>query len=73
VSIPKVPVDPGITQEEQAVLHHLTEAWKKFVALKKKHPSDNDEFAYAIHLAQQKIGMRVARRVNPDFWTQPTD
>jgi hypothetical protein len=65
--------NPGIAPEEQEVLHHLIEAWKKFLELGKKHPSDNDEFAYAIHLAQQKIGMRIARRVDPEVWTQPTD
>lgn len=62
---------PGITQDEHEVLHHLVEAYTKFVALGAKHPDDNDEFRYAIHLAQQKVAMRVARRVDPDLWTQP--
>jgi hypothetical protein len=64
---------PGLTQEEREILDHLVEAFSKFSALGQKHPSDNSEFQYAIHLAQQKVGMRVARRVNPDFWWRPTD
>ena len=64
-------VDGGhlnLTEEEKEVLDHLKNAWNAFMNLDNKHPSDNSEFQRAIHLAQQKIGMRIARRADPDMW-----
>jgi len=61
----------GLTDEEKEVLNHLKEAWAKFVALENHIPHDLTEFNYAIHMAQQKLAMRVARRVDSDVWRQP--
>jgi hypothetical protein len=61
----------SLTDEEKEVLSLLAQAWAAFSELGEKHPSDNDEFRYAVHLCQQKVGMRVARRVDQDIWTQP--
>lgn len=58
----------GLTQEEKDCASHLMSAWNKFLALDKKHPSDDAEFLKAIHDAQKMIALRVARRVDPNFW-----
>lgn len=86
ITPPPVPIDPqimftsyscftqlftGLTGEEQAILHHLTEAFKLFIELDAKHPDDDDEFKEAIHAAQKMIALRVARRVDPYIWYQP--
>jgi hypothetical protein len=62
--------DESLTFEEKECLRLLSEAWKAFSDLGQKHPSDNPEFCNAIHDAQKLIGIRVARRVDPDIWTQ---
>jgi hypothetical protein len=61
----------GLTDGEKEVLNALKEAWEKFVALGSHVDHDLTEFNYAIHLAQQKLAVRVARRVDPDVWRQP--
>lgn len=68
-----VPPLPSVelTYEEKEVLSHLKEAWDKFLALGKHLPHDLTEFNTAIHQAQQKLALRVARRVNPEVWSQP--
>ena len=63
----------GLTFEEKEILGHLASAWDKFSALEQKHPDDNSDFLRAIHQAQQLIALRVARRVDLDVWSQPTD
>jgi len=60
----------ALTDAEKDVLLHLVKAWELFSNLDGKHPSDDQEFTQAIHVAQQKIGMRVARRVDTDIWKQ---
>jgi hypothetical protein len=62
---------PGLTQDEQEVLHLLRLAWDKFVALGSHREHDLTEYNYAIHLAQQKMAVRVARRVDGEIWAQP--
>lgn len=61
----------GLTDAEKEVLHLLKEAWQKFSELGSHTSHDLTEYNYAIHLAQQKIATRVARRVNPEVWSQP--
>lgn len=58
-----------LTPEERKVVAALAEAWNLYVALPIQHRSDGDEFAGAIHRAQDIVGMRVARRADPDVWT----
>lgn len=61
----------GLTAAEKEVLKHLVEAWKKYAALEGHVNADLTEFTYAIHLAQQLLALRVARRVDTDVWVQP--
>lgn len=46
----------------------LADAWNKFLALTGNRQDDVEEFRTAIHSAQSKIALRVARRVNPEVW-----
>ncbi len=69
-SVQLVPYN-GLTDGEREVLNLLKEAWQKFVDLGDHISHDLTEFNYAIHLAQQKMAIRVARRVDPDVWSQP--
>jgi hypothetical protein len=63
----------GLTDAEKEVLMHLKEAWDKYAALGKHLPHDLTEFNQAIHAAQEKLALRVARRVNPEVWSQPSE
>jgi hypothetical protein len=70
---PIQPIYPsnGLTNEEKEVLQFLKEAWNKFIALDKNSGDNIKEYQDAIHRCQQIIGLRVARRVDPDVWKQP--
>jgi len=61
-----------LTGQEEKVLNLLADAWNEFIKLDKRSSSDDQEFIQAIHTAQAKIGVRVARRVDPDIWRTPT-
>jgi hypothetical protein len=61
----------GLTYQEKEVLDDLKKAWDKFAALGDHISHDLTEFSYAIHLAQQKLAVRVARRIDTDVWRQP--
>jgi hypothetical protein len=70
---PQPTPDVVTSSEEQEILLHLVAAWNKFKDLANLAEHDLREFNYAIHLAQQKIALRVARRVDPLIWSQPND
>lgn len=59
--------------DEKAALEHLAAFWNAYVALPpQSHAStlDTDRTVRdAVHAIQSCLGMRVARRVDPDFWT----
>jgi hypothetical protein len=57
-------------KDEHEVLMHLADAWNKFLSLTGNRTDDVDEFRHAIHEAQSKIALRVARRVNPEVWSK---
>lgn len=57
-----------LTHEEISVLNSLVDAWNSFCKLDNILEHDADEFMKAIHIAQDKIAVRVARRVNPEIW-----
>ncbi len=57
-----------LSDEEIAILNHLADAWNSFCRLDNVLEHDADEFMRAIHLAQGKIAVRVARRVDPEIW-----
>ncbi len=68
---PFVNTPVSLTEEEKEVLYHLKEAWNKFVSLDKNSDDNLNEYRDAIHRCQQIIGVRVARRANPEVWRQP--
>lgn len=59
----------GLTDDEQRVLSHLADAWNGFLELFIEHSSDLHEFQSAIHAAQNVIAFRVAKRANPEVWS----
>ncbi len=61
---------PGLTADEKGVLTHLAVTWNVYGKLPYMHPADAKDFADAIHTAQRIIALRVARRTNPDVWSQ---
>lgn len=64
-----MPDDGVLTSSEKQVVRHLGLAWGHFVTLSRDHPSETAEFVRAIHAAQALVGLRVARRADPGFWT----
>jgi hypothetical protein len=61
-------VSQCLSKQEIIVLNHLANAWNEFCKLEERLDHDTDEFMKAIHIAQDKIALRVARRVNPEIW-----
>jgi len=60
-----------LTPEETDLLKKLGECYNLYNSLDKRSEADNKEFVDAIHRLQQIIALRVARRANPEVWTQP--
>ena len=63
--------DPGLTEPERALLRLLADTWNGYCQLPDRAHADDLDFNQAIHTAQRLIAIRVARRVDPDFWRQP--
>lgn len=57
-----------LTESETKVLTHLANAWNEFCKLENIAENDANTFMHAIHEAQARIALRVARRVDPEFW-----
>lgn len=51
----------------------LTEAMRAYMALPVGHPDEPDEFADAIHRAQDLLAVRIARRYHPAGWSSEHD
>lgn len=60
-----------LTPEERELLQRLGEVYNLYTALDKRSEADNKEFVDALHRLQQLVALRVARRVDPDVWSQP--
>jgi hypothetical protein len=58
----------GLTAREDTVMGHLAEAFNGFIRLEAHHPSEQEEFAAAIHRCQDLLAVRIARRRYPDGW-----
>jgi len=67
---PLVYLEISVDKDEHEVLMHLADAWNKFLSLTGNRTDDVEEFRHAIHEAQSKIALRVARRVNPEVWSK---
>ena len=63
----------GLTDTERNILCSLADAWNSFCELPNRSESDDEEFCLAIHTAQAKIALRVARRIDPGIWNQHYD
>lgn len=64
-------VPTGLTDGEKEILLLLLEVWNKFSSLPDHVGHDLNEFCYSIHMLQQKVALRVARRIDPLIWRQP--
>lgn len=58
----------GVTLQERAITEMLASAYRAFNALPQQTTLDMDRFCRAINDCQATIGMRVARRLNPEVW-----
>lgn len=58
----------NLTTTERMVLEYITNAWNAFQSLPIQHYSDVDEFRAAIHRLSDLVGIRVARRLEPELW-----
>lgn len=59
----------GLTDKEGEVADLLIEAWNKYIKLPKQHPTEIDEFMQGIHICQNLMTIRIARRCYPKGWT----
>lgn len=59
----------GLTESERKALNHLVEFWNAYVSLADTTGvRDTEEVREAVHKIQGVMALRVARRVDPDFW-----
>jgi len=58
----------GLTKKEQEVMDLLLKCYEKYLELKLQHPSELDDFVYAVHLIQGLISKRIVRRLYPKGW-----
>lgn len=58
----------GLTDEEGKVADLLIEAWNRYIKLPKQYPTEIDEFADGIHICQNLLAIRIARRCYPKGW-----
>ena len=57
--------EDGLTKKEGKVMDSLVSAWNDFVKLGYQHPSDEKDFANAMHQCQHTLMMRILRRDYP--------
>lgn len=58
----------GLTESEQLVVNHLSQAWNAFMALRPGNMDDIDDFRRAIHDGQRIIQSRALARQYPRYW-----
>lgn len=56
------------TKEEEKIMDFIVEAHNIFAGLEKTHPSEEQDWANAIHILQRLMGQRVLRRDYPDYF-----
>jgi hypothetical protein len=62
--------DAQLTLEEQVLVNRLADVWNLYLQLEPYDMLDSIDFSKAIHVAQNLIAVRVARRANPELWRQ---
>jgi len=58
----------GFTPKEQKVHEKLMECYRAFLDLTVEHPSEKNEFIFAVHLIQGLLTSRIIRREYPKGW-----
>lgn len=58
--------------EEKRILESLLDAFRLWLELEDKHPSDVQEFVFHLHALQTLVAWRVARRADPLTWGSAT-
>ncbi len=56
------------TDQEKSAVLLLAKAWEEYLNLPDRSNTDDAEFQRAIHMGQDVIRGRVARRADPEFW-----
>jgi len=58
----------GLTKLEQNAMDKLLECYGLYLQLKPQHPSEINDFVYAVHLIQGLLCKRIVRRLYPEGW-----
>lgn len=58
----------GLTYKEQEVLDALVTSFNKFSKLARQHPDEIRDFTDGIHILQNILTVRIARREYPKGW-----
>lgn len=61
-----------LSEKEQQILHHTTQAWNLFTELNQTHPTDQRDFGSSINNLQKIISMRMARKIEPQIFPTHT-
>jgi hypothetical protein len=61
-------------QEDQieVCLNLSAQLYNEYLLLNKDHPNEQDEFAMAIHIIQDKLAVKIARIYRPDLYPNKT-
>lgn len=66
----KEPVDHGLTELEKQACGHIGCFWNLYIQLPDSNNADDLRVIRdAVHAIQGVMAVRVARRVDPDFWS----
>ena len=69
----KIKRKDGLTDEEGKIMDLLIEAWDRYIKLPEQHPTEIDEFGQGIHICQNLLAIRIARRCYPKGWPIKTN
>ncbi len=58
----------GFTLEEQNAMNSIMRCYDAFLALPQEHPDKLRDIVDAIHRIQEKLALRVVRRLYPKGW-----
>ena len=58
----------AITKHERETIQHLVNFWNEYLTLLNTNDNDTQTIKEAIHNIEYVMAMRIARRVDPNFW-----
>lgn len=64
----KTDIRTGLTNDEQQVMDALIVAFNRFSSLDRQHPDEVRDFTDGIHVLQNILAVRIARREYPAGW-----